>query len=341
MNQAQAYHYIGLDIHKRTVAYCEKTAAGATVSHGTIASRPSDLIEFAQSRSRPWVGAMEATIFSGWIYDTLAPCAIELHVGHPLRLKAMSKNKSDRIDAELLANLLRADLFPCCHMAPPQVRELRRVLRYRNFLVREATRMKNRAAGILMETGVEYTKSRLHGKRYFSALLDGLAEVPSSVLELLRMTRTNIELFSNAQKTLLDALARHDALNERVARLKTVCGVGDVTALTWALEIDDPNRFGSIKKVHSYCGLCSAQHESAGRERRAPLSKERNPNLQHILIETAKLAPRVNDCLRRVHDDALDRGYNRNRATLQVARKLAAYLLAVDKSKKPFTAPKS
>jgi transposase len=156
-------------------------------------------------------------------------------------------------------------------MAPPQVRELRRVLRYRSFMVREATRMKNRAAGILMETGVEYTKSRLHRKKYFSELLNGLAELPSSVLELLRMTRTNIELFSSAQKTLLDALARHDALSERVTRLKTVGGVGDVTALTWALEIDYPNRFGSIKKVHSYCGLCSAQHESAGKERRAPL----------------------------------------------------------------------
>jgi transposase len=235
--------------------------------------------------------------------------------------------------------MLRANLFPHCHMASPQVRELRRVLRYRNLLVREATRMKNRAAGILMETGVEYTKSRLHTKRYFSELLDGLTEVPSSVRELLRMTRTNIELFSSAQKTLLDSLTRHDALSERVARLKTVGGVGDVTALTWALEIDDPNRFGSIKKVHSYCGLCSAQHESAGRERRAPLSKERNPNLQHILIEAAKMAPVHCDYLRRLRDDALDRGYNRNRATLHVARKMAAYLLAVDKSQKPFTAP--
>ena len=317
MHQAQAYHYIGLDIHKRTVSYCEKTAAGTSVSRGTIASRAPDLIEWAQSRPRPWVGAMEATIFSGWIYDTLAPHAIELHVGHPLRLKAMSKNKRDKIDAEMLANLLR----------------------YRNLMVREATRMKNRAAGILMEIGAEYSKAKLHRKRYFSELLDGLAEVPSSVLGLLKMTRSNIEVFARAQQELLDALARHDALSERVARLKTVGGVGDVTALTWALEIDDPNRFGSIKDVQSYCGLCSARHESAGKERRAPLSKERNPNLQHILIEAAKLAPANCDYLRRARDDALSRGYNRNRATLHVARKMAAYLLAVDKSSTDFVAP--
>ena len=341
MNQAQAYHFVGLDIHKRTVAFCEKTAAGTTVSRGTIPARKPELIAFAQSRSKPWIGAMEATLFSGWIYDTLEQYTVELHVGHPLRLKALSKNKNDQIDAELLANLLRADLFPSCHMAPPQVRELRRVLRYRNLMVREATRMKNRAAGILMETGVEYTKSNLHRKQYFSELLDGLTDVPSSVLGLLRMTRANIEVFAAAQKQLLDALVRHEALKERVARLQTVGGVGVVTALTWALEVDDPNRFGGIKKLQSYCGLCSAQHESAGKERRAPLSKERNPNLQHILIEAAKLAPFKYGYLRRVHDDALSRGYNRNRATLAVARKMAAHLLAVDKSGKDFVAPQS
>jgi len=223
-------------------------------------------------------------MFSGWVYDTLLPYAVELHVGHPLRLKALSKNKNDRIDAELIANLLRADLFPSCHMASPEVRELRRVLRYRNFLVIEATRMKNKVAGILMETGVEYFKTKLHYKGYFSELLDSLEGVPNSVRGLLKMTRSNIELFTQAQRQLLDALKNHAALRERVQLLKTVGGVGDVTALTWALEIDDPHRFGRVKDVQSYCGLCAAQHESGGKEWRAPLSKERNSHLQTILI---------------------------------------------------------
>ena len=339
MHETQAYHFVGLDIHKLSVVFCEKDLTGQTVARGTIAACREELIAFAQSRSRPWVGAIEATLFSGWVYDVLAPYTVELHVGHPARLKALSKNKNDRIDAEMLANLLRADLFPSCHMSSPQVRELRRILRYRNFLVIEATRMKNKASGLLMELGVGYTKSKLHGKRYFSELLDGLEGVPGSVRELLRMTRMNIELFTGAQRRLLDALKEHAALRERLALLKTVGGVGDVTALTWALEIDDPHRFKRIKDVQSYCGLCSAQHESGGKERRAPLSKERNPHLQTILVEAAKLAPWKHRHLAGVHQAALERGYNRNRATLAVARKLAAYLLAVDKSGEPFVAP--
>jgi len=340
MNQVQAYHFIGLDIHKRSIVFCEKNVTGQTVAHGAITARKPELVKFAQSRARPWVGGLEATLFSGWVYDVLAPYAIELHVGHPKRLKALSKNKNDRIDAELMASLLRADLFPSCYMASPQVRELRRVLRYRNFLVIEATRMKNKASGLLMEVGVEYTRSKLHGKKYFSELLDGLEEVPQSVRELLRMTRMNLEVFTGAQRRLLDALSRHAALRERLELLKTVGGVGDVTALTWALEIDDPYRFSRIKDAQSYCGLCSAEHESAGKQWRMPLSKERNPHLQTILIEAAKLAPSRQPHLRRVHEQALQKpGGNRNRATLEVARKLTAYLLAVDKSGQPFKAP--
>jgi transposase len=94
-------------------------------------------------------------------------------------------------------------------------------------------------------------------------------------------------------------------------------------------------RFCSIAQVTSYCGLTSAQRSSAGKDQRGPISKQRNKHLQTILIEAAKLAPRYNPQLAAVHQRTLERG-NRNRATLAVARKLVAYLMAVDKSGKPF-----
>ena len=111
--------------------------------------------------------------------------------------------------------------------------------------------------------------------------------------------------------------------------------MGPITALTWALEIVDPHRFPSIGDAVSYCGLTSAFRSSAGKEQRGPLSKQRNAWLQTALIEAAKLAPRWNPQLAAVHQHELQRGH-RNRATLQVARKLVAYLMAVDKSGQPF-----
>ena len=94
-------------------------------------------------------------------------------------------------------------------------------------------------------------------------------------------------------------------------------------------------RFGSIAEATSYCGLTSAQNNSAGKDHRGPISKQRNKHLQTILIEAAKLAPRYNVQLAAWHAKELKRG-NRNRATLAVARKLVAYLMAVDKSGKAF-----
>jgi transposase len=84
--------------------------------------------------------------------------------------------------------------------------------------------------------------------------------------------------------------------------------------------------------MQSYCGLCSGQKESAGKNKSGPLSKQRNANLQTVLIEAAKLAPRWNAQLKQVHARSLAQDKNRNRATCVVARKLAVYLMAVDKS---------
>ena len=105
-----------------------------------------------------------------------------------------------------------------------------------------------------------------------------------------------------------------------------------MTALTWALEIATPERFASIKAAMSYCGLTSALRESAGQQKRGPLSKQRNRHLQSALIEAAKIAPRVNEKLGEVHRKAKDKGGHANRATLAVARKLVAFLLAADRA---------
>ena len=126
-------------------------------------------------------------------------------------------------------------------------------------------------------------------------------------------------------------------LAERVTLLRSIRGVGEVTALTWALEVCDPQRFPSIGDAVSYCGLTSALDSSADKAKRGPISKQRNAHLQTVLVEAAKLAPRWNAQLAAVHEKELQRGH-RNRATLEVARKLVAYLLAVDKSGKPFEA---
>jgi hypothetical protein len=93
---------------------------------------------------------VEATLFTGWIYDHLLSGGAVVKVAHPAMLQAIAvgKKKNDRVDARKIADLLRCDYFPECHMAPREIRDRRRVLRYRNLLVRQAVQMKNKVSGL-------------------------------------------------------------------------------------------------------------------------------------------------------------------------------------------------
>jgi len=330
-------HYIGFDLHKKWIWTCSKTADGTVVERRKIASRRNDLTAWAEQRTMPWIGIMEATLFTGWVYDTLLPHAVELKVVHPAMAKAISagKHSNDRIDAEQLADMGRCNWVPECHPMPAAERQLRQMLRYRHKLLGETVRFKNMISGMLMAEGVEYDSRKLHNRNYFPRLVDGLSDIPESSRKLFRLTRSFVDLFNRTQQQIVNELRRHPRLKDRVARLESIDGVGPITALTWALEVGDPQRFSSYRKACSYCGLTSNERSSADKIYRGPLSKQRNKYLQSVLVEAANLAPRFNAPLKALYEKECGRGHH-NRATIAVARKLVAYLLAVDKSGRPF-----
>lgn len=335
-NPVKEVFYVGLDIHKRTVSYCVKRLDGSLVREGVVKSARTTLESWARSLPRPWVGAMEATLFTRWIYDTLKPFAQELKVAHAGYLAALAatKNKNDRKSAATIADMLRANLLPEIRMVSRQTFDLRMIARGRSFLVRESVRVHNKMAGLLMEWGVEFDSRRLKGKKYFGQLLERI-DVGPDAMDLLRSLRAQWESLRAEQKSLVAKLVEHEQLHDRVERLRTVPGVGEITALTWAVEIGEPSRFGSIGRTQSYCGLTSAQDTSAETSKRHRLSKKRNKRLQCALIEAAKLGPSHSPLLRKIYDRARSRSHA-NRATIIVARKLVAWLLAVDRSGKPF-----
>ena len=158
------------------------------------------------------------------------------------------------------------------------------------------------------------------------------------MIELLRFSRSGLEVFLEIERKPVRKLQQNPLLCKRLELLRTIPGVGEITSLTWALEISDPKRFKSIDNAVSYCGLSCAFRASAGKIQRGPISKQRNAHLQTTLIEAAKLAPRWNPVLKQVRDKEIKRG-DANQATLAVARKLVAYLMAVDRSQKPFRMP--
>ena len=338
MNLPPCY-YAGLDIHKKEIAYCVMAPDGTIYAEDKIGANRRELKAWVASMEVAFFAGVEATIFTSWVYDTLLEEGVPVEVGHPGHLRAIvaGKKKSDRLDAQTLANLLRCNLFPSCYMASSEIRSLRRVLRYRNMVVRQMKQMKNRTAGILMELGQPYDKQKLHRHQYFNQLMEELTpEVSEEACQLLELNRSAQQDLQRRERWLIKKLVQHPELYERVLLLQSIPGVGELTALTWALEVGEPERFPSIKKAVSYCGLCSGHKESAGVIKSGPLSKQRNAHLQSMLIEAAKIAPQHNSELKKVYDRERARGSKPNEATIAVARKLVAYLLSVDKNQRKF-----
>jgi transposase len=330
-------YYIGLDVHKRIISYCVKDSSGKLRSEGSIPATRMDLDPWMKILPQPWSAAMEATMFTGWIYDHLKPHAAALKVAHPLMLRAIAaaKKKNDRIDASKICDCLRCDFLPGCYLAPTAIHEQRRTLRYRSLLVRQMVQMKNKISMLLMEAGVSYNKQQLHQAGYFRELLATNPHIDQGLRSLLRQCRETVVRLGKTENALVRSLQRDPLLSERVQRLRSIPAIGAITALTWALEVGEVQRFSSIKKAVNYCGLCGDEHSSANRVQRTPLSKQRNKHLQTTLIEAAKMAPRYSPTLALLYDREKQRG-NAKRATLAVARKLVAYLVAVDRREKDF-----
>jgi transposase len=327
-------YYIGLDVHKRKISYCVKDSSGQVCAEGSLPATRFDLDRWMKTLPQPWSAAMEATMFTGWIYDHLKPHAASLKVAHPLMLRAIAaaKRKNDRIDANKICDCLRCDFLPECYMAPTAIRERRRTLRYRNLLVRQMVQMKIKISSLLMEAGVSYNKQRLHRAGYFRELLATNPDIDEGLRSLLRQCRETVVRLSKTESALIRSLEDDRLLAERVERLMSIPAIGPITALTWALEVGEVQRFSSIKKAISYCGLCGAEKSSGNTVQRTPLSKQRNKHLQTTLIEAAKMAPRYSPTLALLYDREKQRG-NANRATLAVARKLVAYLMSVDRGR--------
>ena len=333
----ESMYYIGLDVHKKTISYCVKDASGQVLQEGKIGTTRGELDSWMKTLPQPWSVAMEATIFTGWIYDHLLPHAAQVKVAHPLMLRAIAaaKKKNDRL---MPARSPTACAVTSCRNATwyrPRFGIDAAPCATRHLLVRQMVQMKKRVSGLLMETGVSYNKQKLHKVGYFRELLSSNQEIHPNIRPLLKLSRDAIVRLQKTEYSLVSSLQRDPLLADRIKRLRTVPGVGPITALTWALEMGEVSRFPSIKQAISYCGLCGDEKSSAGKVIRTPLSKQRNKHIQRVPVEAAKLAPRENHELALVYETEKQKG-NANRATLAVARKMVAYLLAVDRGKRNF-----
>ena len=273
--------YSGIDQHKHTSVITTLRATGEQVAQVTLPNRRVVLAEHFRQFAGPHQAVVEATGRWYWLRDLLVPAGIDLRLAHAKLLKAIAyaKVKTDAVDSVTLAQLLRVGLIPAAHMISDALRGPRDVLRTRLQLVERRIRCENSIGGLLEKFNVEQV-----------AQLPPLYQVQAGAhAAQITLLETQIhELERAVQGALLEDAA--------VQRLLWIPGIGRLLAFTIYLEIDEIQRFPTVKHFWSYCRLVPGAADSGGRQRHRA-SKDGNRYLKlafsHAAVRAVQYYPEI------------------------------------------------
>jgi transposase len=288
--------HAGLDLSRRRLDYCLMGGDGVVVESGAVAPDGDGLrglARLAELRHRqPVAAVIESMNGARFVHDTLERCGWDVEVADAARVKGFAPLacKTDRIDAWVLGELSRRELVPAIWLPDFEQRSERQRARFRLYLVRQRTSLKNHVHAQLMAFGHACPVSDLFGARGRRLL---------ARLDFPEPWRTNV-LTSVA---LIDELERQIAVIARelktlgadhryVHRLVTVPGIAWVLGYTIAAEIGDIERFASPSKLIGYSGLCPRVYQSGDSDRRGALTKQGPKYLRWALMEAATTACR-------------------------------------------------
>lgn len=329
--------YLGIDWGTRRAAWCSLNEAGE-LAEGAIAADEDGLAALV-SRLGPDVrGCIEMMSGAVWVRDRLQACGWSVQIADARKVKAIAPLacKTDRVDARVLAELVRRDLAPNVWVPSVEERANRERLRRRSHLVRLRTSAINRTFGLQTQWGLRRNLTALRKP----GALDELAEhgVPEVWRQSIATLLGVIDDLDRQLAPLERELRPHARADERVQLLMTIPGVAELLGLTLAAEIGDVSRFPSAGKLVGYSGLIPTVKQSGQSSRTGRLSKAGPNTLRWAAVEAAQQAWRPNNPWHALYTDIKRRHAKSNPAKAAVARKVliaAWHVLSLQEPFKP------
>lgn len=285
-NASSSKQWVGIDLHLHRSVISRIDEQGRELECLRIDNDPKALVAQVRKAGRSAPVAIEATYGWYWAVDALLAAKFEVHLAHPYGMKAMRKRrrvKNDARDAYELANLMRLGSLPEAYIAPPQLRELRELVRHRRQLVKTCTAVKNGIRALLAKHGLRLSVSHLEAASG-QGLLD-LVELPEAYALRLASQRRLLMLLSNEIDALDVEIDRRLKNHPGYRALLTVKGIGPVLAAVFIVEIGDINRFATPAQLACWAGLTPRHHESDRTVRRGHISKEGSTLVRWAAIE--------------------------------------------------------
>lgn len=328
--------YIGCDLHKRTSNLCVKTRDGRTLLETKIQTTKEAFAEVLDEYKGAHI-VFEPVSQSWWLGDVLEGMGLIVYLANARDVKAIAhaRVKNDKIDAEVLCDLLRSNLLPESYRSTKEAREWKELVRFRTSLIGMRTQVKNKIHALLGRNGIIAPLGMIFGPRGRM----WLKELPLSITH-----RTHLEVYlsllDSYDEVVVEAterVKRSAVANEAASLLMTIPGVSYVSALSIMSELDTVERFHDGKQIASYAGLVPSVYASGESIRYGRLTKRGSKTLRTILIEAAQRQGRLKRSvgLRPYHERIAGRKGART-ATVATARKLCVVIYHILSSNEPF-----
>jgi transposase len=312
--------YIGVDFHARQQTVCSlKTDEGVVNTQNLKHQDKKEVRAFYQQFKGRVIVGIEASGYSPWFEQLLEELGHEVWLGDAteIRRRARWRQKNDRRDAELILDLLIHDEFPRLHRPSPQSREILRMLRYRQKLIKIRTMGKNSLQALALQSGL--AKRHLFSKA-------GQQELRQATMSpAMQWQREQwFQLLEPLNERLLETMlwlkqqSRDDA---RIKLLRTHPGIGLLTSLCVVHTLWPVSRFRNQRKVAAYAGLEPKERSSAERKHFLGISKAGSRVLRYLLVEAAHTAVKKDDDLKHFYQRLATRR-GRPKAKTAAARKL-------------------
>lgn len=336
-------NYSAIDYHKKNSFVSVVNEQGQRVAEARIRGNdPAAFAQFFGELGEPSKVVMEACWNWGWLHDVLSEIepVEEVVLAHPYKTRVIAEAqiKSDKLDARMLAQLLRGNLIARAHAPSWQTRQRRFLLRQRMFWVRLRTMVRNRVHALLArQHGLELPQRQdlfgPGGMKFLRPLkLGGIEGM------LLSQDLKVLEQLDSQIKASEGEIAREMGSEPDIQRLQTIPGIGKLLGAVIAVELDGAERFSDNKKLWGYCGLAPSTRSSDRRTWHGPLLGQCNKWLRWAFVEASWVAIAHSGYFGALYRRQIERGKIPNQAIIVVARRLCEIAWKVLREKRPFHA---
>lgn len=322
-------HYCGLDFHKNFTQICIVDQKGIVLEETRV--KTNMLIKYMANKN--YLIGIEASGGVFHIVDQLESLGHEVKIINPSQFKAigLSGKKTDKKDAQAIANALRFDCIPEVRKKSLYSRKLKSLIKSRDFAVSSRTSFICHVRAILREYGLTMPSGVNSFYQYVSSRVNEIE--CSSLRKSLSCLVEQVEQLNNQIETIEEEIKIISKNDERVQRLQTVPGIGLLTAVAFVAIVENPEYFSDAKKLSSYLGLVPREFSSGDKRRYGGITKTGSEILRRYLIHGARSYMKY---VRRDNNDKTRRWAARlkdksgmNKAVVAVAHKKAKICFAL------------